>query len=72
MFWLQENLILMKEMVKKCSTDQRFILKEITSLKIQTLVGTRSLCKRTQKKYKTEIWLSILIETFNMQMVCEA
>ena len=34
MFWLQENLILMKEMFKKCSTDQRFILEEITSLKI--------------------------------------
>ena len=26
-----ENLILMKEISKKCSTDQRFILKEITS-----------------------------------------
>jgi hypothetical protein len=32
-----ENLILMKEMSKKCSTDQRFILKEITSSKIHTL-----------------------------------
>ena len=32
MFWLQENLILMKEMSKKFSTDQRFILKEITFL----------------------------------------
>ena len=28
----------MKKMVKKCSTDQRFILKEITSSKIHTLV----------------------------------
>ena len=28
----------MKEMVKKCSTDQRFILKEMTFLKIHTLV----------------------------------
>ena len=28
----------MKEVVKKCSTDQMFILKEITSLKIHTLV----------------------------------
>ena len=28
----------MKGMSKKCSTDQRFILKEITSLKIHTLV----------------------------------
>ena len=38
MFWLQENLILMKEMSKKCLTDQRFILfKEITYLKIHTL-----------------------------------
>ena len=27
----------MKEMVKKCSTDQRFILKEITSWKILSL-----------------------------------
>ena len=36
MFWLQKNLILMKEMVKKCSTDQRFILKLITSYKIHT------------------------------------
>ena len=27
----------MKEMVKKCSTGQRFILKEITSYKIHTL-----------------------------------
>ena len=26
MFWLHENLILMKEMVKKCSTDQMFTL----------------------------------------------
>ena len=32
MFWLQvqENLILMKETSKKCSTDRKFILKEIT------------------------------------------
>ena len=28
----------MKEMSKKCSTDQRFILKEIPSLKIHTLM----------------------------------
>ena len=35
---LQENLILMEEMVKKCSTDQRFILKEMSSEKIHTLV----------------------------------
>ena len=28
----------MKEMFKKCSTDQRFIFKEITSLKIHTLI----------------------------------
>ena len=40
MFWLQENLILMKETVNKCSTDQRFIFKEITSYKIHTLVGS--------------------------------
>ena len=32
MFWLQENLILTKE------TDQRFILKEITSKKIHNLI----------------------------------
>ena len=37
MFRLEENLILMKKMFKKCSTDQRFILKKITSLKIHTL-----------------------------------
>ena len=39
MFWLQENLILMKDMFKKYSTDQSFILKEITSLKIYALDG---------------------------------
>ena len=32
MFWLQENLFLMKEMSKTCSTDQRFIVKEIHTL----------------------------------------
>ena len=30
-FCLKENLIWMKEMSEKCSTDQRFILKDITS-----------------------------------------
>ena len=35
---MKENLILMKEMSKKCPTDQRFILKEIISEKIHTLV----------------------------------
>ena len=38
MFRLHENLISIKEMDKKCSTDQRFIFKEITSLKIHTLI----------------------------------
>ena len=38
MFWLQENLILMKKMSKKCSTDQRFIRKRNTIYKIGTLV----------------------------------
>ena len=37
-----ENLILMNEMVKKWSTDQRFILKEITSWKIHTLAGLKN------------------------------
>ena len=37
MFWLQENLILMKEMSKKCSTDQRLIWKRNTTYKIGTL-----------------------------------
>ena len=36
MFWLQENLILMKKMSKKCSTDQRFIRKRNTTYKIGT------------------------------------
>ena len=30
-FWLKKNLILMKNMSKKCSKDQRFILRQITS-----------------------------------------
>ena len=45
-----ENLILMKEMVKKCSTGQRFILKEITSSKIHTLVEKG---KNIEKRLKT-------------------
>ena len=40
-----ENLILMKEISKKCSTDQTFILKEITSLKIHTLTADFFLSK---------------------------
>jgi hypothetical protein len=34
----RENLILMKKMSKKCSTDQRFIRKRNTTYKIETLV----------------------------------
>ena len=39
MFWLQEKLILIKEMFKKCSTDQRFILKEIFFFKSMLYVN---------------------------------
>ena len=45
LFISAENLILMKEISKKCSTDQRFILKEITSLKIHTLKYARTQIK---------------------------
>ena len=37
MFWLQENLILKQKMLKKCSTDQRFIQKRNANYKIGTL-----------------------------------
>ena len=37
MFWLQENLILIKKMSKKCSTAQRFIRTEMTTYRIGTL-----------------------------------
>ena len=40
MFWLQENLILMKKMSKKCSTDKSFIRKRNTTYKIGTLIRT--------------------------------
>ena len=38
MVWLQENLIFMKKMLKKCSTDQSCIRKRNTTYKIGTLI----------------------------------
>ena len=57
LFISAENLILMKEISKKCSTDQRFILKEITSLKIHTLTADFFYPKLTRA---SEPWTSLL------------
>ena len=46
MFWLQENIILMKKMSRKCSTDQRCIRKRNTTYKIGTLETGLLECNR--------------------------
>ena len=56
----------MKETAKKCSTDQRFILKEITSLKTHTLVV------RFDNKYLAELkqWLVIQMQIKERKNKC--
>ena len=51
LFISAENLILMKEISKKCSTDQTFILKEITPLKVHTLTADFFLSKVGMSKW---------------------
>ena len=55
----RENLILMKKMSMKCSTDQRFIQKKNTSYKHHTL---KTICSKKTLRYKERIesyWKSI-------------
>jgi hypothetical protein len=59
MFWLQENLILMKKMSKKCSTDHRFILKR------NNTAGTI-----TKSNVPDKICSEVLLKCLNEAVAC--